>query len=88
MNLVGLVGCLVTTSLLAAMTAPYSGTTNRAGNAMDIFFIFLYLVFQLQPFWTSCSFAHPTPDRADRIRTSWLEVLSGYHLLVHRVYPE
>jgi MFS family permease len=46
MYLVGLVGCLVTTSLLAAMTALYSGTSNRAGNAMGIFFIFLYLAFQ------------------------------------------
>jgi MFS family permease len=46
MYLVGLAGCLVTTSLLAAMTALYSGTSNRAGNAMGIFFIFLYLAFQ------------------------------------------
>jgi MFS family permease len=46
MYLVGLVGCLVTTFLLAAITASYSGTTNRAGSAMGIFFIFLYLAFQ------------------------------------------
>jgi MFS family permease len=46
MYLVGLIGCLITTSLLAAMTASYSGTTNRVGNAMGILFIFLYLAFQ------------------------------------------
>jgi MFS family permease len=46
MYLAGLIGCLITTLLLAAMTASYSGTTNRAGNAMGIFFIFLYLAFQ------------------------------------------
>ena len=46
MYLVGLMGCLVTTSCLAAMTAEYGGTSNRAGNAMGVFFIFLYLTFQ------------------------------------------
>ncbi|KAL1983462.1 hypothetical protein VTN96DRAFT_10283 [Rasamsonia emersonii] len=40
------VGIIVTTSCLAAMTAEYAGTKNRAGNAMGIFFIFLYLAFQ------------------------------------------
>jgi hypothetical protein len=43
MYLTGLFGCLITTSLLAAMTVEYSGTTNRAGNAMGIFFIFLLI---------------------------------------------
>jgi nitrate/nitrite transporter NarK len=46
MYMFGLAGCLLTTSLLAAMTAEFSGTTNRAGNGMGIFFIFLYLAFQ------------------------------------------
>ncbi|ORY03942.1 putative MFS sugar transporter [Clohesyomyces aquaticus] len=46
MYIFGLFGCLLTTSLLAAMTAEFSGTTNRAGNAMGIFFMFLYLAFQ------------------------------------------
>jgi MFS family permease len=46
MYLVGLIGCLITTSLLAAMTASYAGTSNRAGNTLGIFFIFLYLAFQ------------------------------------------
>lgn len=46
MFLVGLAGCLVTTSILAAVTATYGGTTNRAGNAAGIFMIFLYLAFQ------------------------------------------
>ncbi|KAF2178723.1 sugar porter family MFS transporter [Zopfia rhizophila CBS 207.26] len=46
MYIFGLFGCLITTTLLAAMTAEFAGTTNRAGNAMGIFFIFLYLAFQ------------------------------------------
>ncbi|KAF2635146.1 putative MFS sugar transporter [Massarina eburnea CBS 473.64] len=46
MYMTGLTGCLVTTSLLAAMTAEYAGTTNRAGNAMGIFFMFAYLALQ------------------------------------------
>ncbi|KAL1612222.1 hypothetical protein SLS60_000446 [Paraconiothyrium brasiliense] len=46
MYIFGLFGCLLTTSLLAAMTAEFSGTANRAGNGMGIFFIFLYLAFQ------------------------------------------
>lgn len=46
MYIFGLFGCLLTTSLLAAMTASFAGTANRAGNAMGIFFIFLYLAFQ------------------------------------------
>lgn len=46
MYLTGLTGCLVTTSLLAAVTAEFSGTTNRAGNAMGIFFMFAYLALQ------------------------------------------
>ncbi|OCL07237.1 MFS sugar transporter [Glonium stellatum] len=46
MFMFGLAGCLLTTSLLAAMTASFAGTTNKAGNAMGIFFIFLYLTFQ------------------------------------------
>ncbi|KAF2466989.1 general substrate transporter [Lindgomyces ingoldianus] len=46
MYMFGLGGCLLTTSLIAAMTAEFAGTTNRAGNGMGIFFIFLYLTFQ------------------------------------------
>lgn len=46
MYLTGLAGCLVTTSLLAAVTAEFAGTTNRAGNAMGIFFMFAYLALQ------------------------------------------
>lgn len=46
MYLFGTTGVLITTSLIAAMVAEFAGTTNRAGNAMGIFFIFLYLTFQ------------------------------------------
>jgi hypothetical protein len=46
MFMTGFVGIIVTTSCLAAMTAEYAGTSNKVGNAMGIFFIFLYLAFQ------------------------------------------
>lgn len=46
MFLTGLWGCLITVSLLPAMVSSFAGTANRAGNAMGIFFIFLYLTFQ------------------------------------------
>jgi MFS family permease len=46
MFLVGLFGCLVTTSGLAGCIAQYAGTTNKAGNAAGVFFVFLYLALQ------------------------------------------
>lgn len=46
MFITGLCGCLVFTTLLTAMIACYAGTTNRAGNAMGVLFVFLYLTFQ------------------------------------------
>ncbi|KAL6412331.1 putative MFS sugar transporter [Ilyonectria robusta] len=46
MFMVGLFGCLVTTSGLVGCIAQYGGTTNRAGNAAGVFFVFLYLAFQ------------------------------------------
>ncbi|KAK8050226.1 mfs sugar transporter [Apiospora phragmitis] len=46
MFMTGFIGIIVTTSCLAAMIACFAGTDNRAGNAMGVFFIFLYLVFQ------------------------------------------
>ncbi|KAG2417779.1 hypothetical protein HFD88_008998 [Aspergillus terreus] len=46
MLMVGMAGCLVTTSGLAGCIAEYAGTSNRAGNAAGVFFIFLYLAFQ------------------------------------------
>ncbi|KAJ5659234.1 hypothetical protein N7507_005685 [Penicillium longicatenatum] len=46
MYMTGFVGIIVSTSCLAAMTAQYSGTTNKVGNGFGIFFIYLYLAFQ------------------------------------------
>lgn len=46
MYMIGITGCLVTTSLLCAMIATYSGTTNKGGNAAGVFFVFFYLTFQ------------------------------------------
>lgn len=42
----GFAGIIVTTSVLAAMTALYSGTDNKAGNAVGILFMYLYLAMQ------------------------------------------
>ena len=46
MFMVGLFGCLFTTSGLVGCIAQYGGTTNQAGNAAGVFFVFLYLTFQ------------------------------------------
>lgn len=46
MFMVGLFGCLVTTSGLVGCIAQYGGTTNKGGNAAGVFFVFLYLAFQ------------------------------------------
>ncbi|KAL4744478.1 hypothetical protein BDW72DRAFT_188419 [Aspergillus terricola var. indicus] len=46
MYITGFVGIIITTSILAAMTAEYAGTTNRGGNAVGILMMYLYLAFQ------------------------------------------
>lgn len=46
MYMIGFSGIIVTTSILAAMTAEYVGTTNKAGNAIGVLMMFLYLAFQ------------------------------------------
>ncbi|RKU40996.1 hypothetical protein DL546_003477 [Coniochaeta pulveracea] len=46
MFMFGLFGCLITTSGLAACIAEFAGTSNKAGNAAGVFFVFLYLAFQ------------------------------------------
>ncbi|KAL7952576.1 general substrate transporter [Trichoderma compactum] len=51
MFMVGLFGCLITTSGLAACVAQFAGTSNKAGNAAGMFFIFLYLAFQGYEHW-------------------------------------
>ncbi|KAF2138392.1 uncharacterized protein K452DRAFT_290976 [Aplosporella prunicola CBS 121167] len=46
MFITGFCGIVVTTSVLAAMTAQYAGTSNTAGNAVGVLFMFLYLAMQ------------------------------------------
>ncbi|KAL1644918.1 hypothetical protein SLS58_003989 [Diplodia intermedia] len=46
MYMTGFAGIIVTTSILAAMTAEYVGTTNEAGNAIGVLMMFLYLAMQ------------------------------------------
>jgi hypothetical protein len=46
MFVTGLIGCMVTTACLTAMSAVYGGTDNHVGNGFGIFFIFFYLTFQ------------------------------------------
>lgn len=46
MYMTGFVGIIITTSVLAAMTSEYAGTTNKAGNAVGVLFMFLYLACQ------------------------------------------
>jgi nitrate/nitrite transporter NarK len=46
MYMTGFAGIIVTTSVLAAMTSEYVGTTSTAGNAIGVLFMFLYLMMQ------------------------------------------
>ncbi|KAI1335076.1 general substrate transporter [Xylariaceae sp. FL0016] len=46
MYITGFVGILITTSIMSAMIARYAGTTDKAGNAIGVLFMFLYLAFQ------------------------------------------
>ena len=46
MYITGFVGIIITTSVMSAMIARYAGTDNRAGNAIGVLFMFLYLTFQ------------------------------------------
>ncbi|EHY58279.1 hypothetical protein HRR83_004862 [Exophiala dermatitidis] len=46
MYMIGITGCLVTTSILCALIATYGGTTSKAGNSGAITMVFLYLALQ------------------------------------------
>ncbi|KAL6400040.1 hypothetical protein AUP68_15732 [Ilyonectria robusta] len=46
MYMTGFVGIAITTSIYAAMISLYAGTNNKAGNAIGVLFMFLYLAFQ------------------------------------------
>jgi nitrate/nitrite transporter NarK len=46
MYMTGFVGIIITTSIYCAMISQYAGTGNKAGNAIGVLFMFLYLAFQ------------------------------------------
>ncbi|KAG9252397.1 uncharacterized protein F5Z01DRAFT_690601 [Emericellopsis atlantica] len=46
MYIIGFCGIVVTTSVMSAMIARFGGTDNKAGNAVGVLFMFLYLAFQ------------------------------------------
>ncbi|VUC32451.1 unnamed protein product [Clonostachys rosea] len=46
MYITGFVGIVITTSVMSAMIAKFAGTSNQAGNAVGVLFMFLYLAFQ------------------------------------------
>ncbi|KAF5591198.1 sugar transporter [Fusarium pseudoanthophilum] len=46
MYMTGFIGIVITTSIYCAMISLYAGTENKAGNAMGVLFMFLYLAFQ------------------------------------------
>src|SRR6478752_9249849 len=46
MYMTGFVGIVITTSVYCAMISLYTGTDNKAGNAIGVLFMFLYLAFQ------------------------------------------
>jgi nitrate/nitrite transporter NarK len=46
MYMTGFIGIVITTSIYCAMVSLYAGTDNKAGNAIGVLFMFLYLAFQ------------------------------------------
>jgi MFS family permease len=46
MYMTGFIGIVITTSVYCAMISQYAGTDNKAGNAIGVLFMFLYLAFQ------------------------------------------
>lgn len=79
-------------SLYTAMVAEYSGSENKAGNAMGILFLFLHLTFYATfvdvTSYVYCSEIFPTNQRAQGVAVSivglfmmTLGELPNYHFL-------
>lgn len=43
--ILGLTGCILMITIYTVMVAEYAGSTNRAGNAMAVLFLFLFVTF-------------------------------------------
>ncbi|KAL2858501.1 putative sugar transporter [Aspergillus pseudoustus] len=74
MMVIGLSGCVLMLSLYTAMVAEYSGSNNKAGNAMGILFLFLHLTFYATfvdvTSYVYCSEIFPTNQRAQGVAAS------------------
>ncbi|KAK2753056.1 hypothetical protein FQN55_005016 [Onygenales sp. PD_40] len=70
----GLAGCMISLSLETAMIAQFAGTTNRAGNAMGVFFTFCFISFYGggidAPGYVYCSEIFPTHIRSQGVAWS------------------
>jgi MFS family permease len=66
--IIGLTGCILMITIYTAMVAEYAGTDNRAGNAMGVLFLFLFVTFyggsQDASSYVYCSEIFPTGVRA------------------------
>ncbi|KAK3717672.1 hypothetical protein LTR37_005739 [Vermiconidia calcicola] len=86
----GLAGCVVMMCLETAMVAEYAGTDNRAGNAMGVLFLFLFVTFygasQDASSYVYCSEIFPTGVRAQGLGTA-IATLFGSTLLYTEVAP-
>jgi MFS family permease len=86
----GLCGCTVMMIFETAMVATYAGTTNRAGNAAGVLFLFLYVTFYGgcldASSYVYCSEIFPTGVRAQGLGTSIMG-LFGSTLLYTQVAP-
>lgn len=70
----GLIGCIVMMCIETAMVAEYAGTDNRAGNAMGVLFLFLFVTFyggsQDASSYVYCSEIFPNSVRAQGLSTA------------------
>jgi MFS family permease len=86
----GLAGCIAMMTIETAMVAEYAGSDNKAGNAMGVLFLFLFVTFyggsQDASSYVYCSEIFPTGVRAHGLGTS-IAGLFGTTLLYTQVAP-
>jgi hypothetical protein len=78
--IIGLTGCILMITIYTAMVAEYAGTDNKAGNAMGVLFLFLFVTFygssQDASSYVYCSEIFPTNVRAQGLSVA-IAVLFG-----------
>ncbi|KAK5167528.1 uncharacterized protein LTR77_007227 [Saxophila tyrrhenica] len=86
----GLMGCVAMITIYTAMVAEYAGTDNRAGNAMGVLFLFLFVTFygasQDASSYVYCAEIFPTGVRAQGLSIA-IATLFGSTLLYTEAAP-